>query len=117
MWDRLLEIGGARFDEDVREGSQIGPKRDTGLQSYLARPGIGIRAIVAAMGDLNLGLAAGFGLITISLIVLVSGLLWSATRRLRNLPDDPPILRRLIVAGLAGAGVGVVVAALAVATG
>ncbi|MFI5200351.1 MAG: hypothetical protein ACHQXL_08270 [Candidatus Limnocylindrales bacterium] len=69
------------------------------------------------MGDLNLGLAAGFGLITISLIVLVSGLLWSATRRLRNLPDDPPILRRLIVAGLAGAGVGVVVAALAVATG
>jgi hypothetical protein len=69
------------------------------------------------VGDLNLGLAAGFGLITISLIVLVSGLLWSATRRLRNLPDDPSSLRRLIVAGLAGAGVGVVLAALAVATG
>jgi hypothetical protein len=69
------------------------------------------------LGDLDLGLAAGLGLITIGLIVLVAALLWSAARRLRNLPDDPPSLRRLIVAGLAGAGVGVVVAALAVATG
>lgn len=62
----------------------------------------------------HLGLAIGFGLIGIGLAVLLLGLVWSATRRLRNLSDDPRSLRIMIVVGLVLAAVGVVVGALAV---
>ncbi len=64
----------------------------------------------------HLGLAIGFGLIGIGLTVLLVGLLWSGTRRLRNLPDDPPSLRVLIVVGLAISALGVVVGAIGAAT-
>jgi hypothetical protein len=39
-------------------------------------------------------------------------LLWSTTRRLRNLPDDPRIIRAMIVAGLVLAAFGVLIATL-----
>ncbi len=63
---------------------------------------------------MNLGLATGYALIVVGLTILLIGLLWSATRRLRNLPDDPRSLRLMIVAGLVLAAGGVVLAALTV---
>jgi hypothetical protein len=62
----------------------------------------------------HLGLAIGFGLIGIGLTVLLLGLVWSATRRLRSLPDDPRRIRIMIVVGLVLAAVGVVAGALTV---
>jgi predicted acyltransferase len=62
----------------------------------------------------NLGAAIGFGLIVIGLVVLLVGLGWSATRRLRNLPDDPRGIRALIVIGLVLAAIGVIVGAVTV---
>ena len=61
---------------------------------------------------LNLGELSGFGGIGLGLTALLVALLWSATRRLRNLPDDPRIIRASIVAGLALAAFGVVIATL-----
>jgi hypothetical protein len=69
------------------------------------------------LSQVNVGLAAGFGSIILGLTILVIGLLWSATRRLRNLPDDPGSVRGLIVAGLALAAVGVALAAFTVNAG
>lgn len=63
---------------------------------------------------MNVGLGAGFGAIIFGLTILVLGLLWSASRRLRNLPDDPGSVRGLIVAGLALAAIGVALAAFTV---
>ncbi len=62
----------------------------------------------------NLGVAIGFGLIGFGLIVLLVGLGWSATRRLRNLPDDPRGIRALIVVGLLLAAIGVILGAVTV---
>ncbi|MGH2511878.1 MAG: hypothetical protein ACRDGQ_04240 [Candidatus Limnocylindrales bacterium] len=110
-------------------GSQIRPDSDSGRQSWSGHPGIGFRAIVRIwtapiaeeahleLSDINIGLASGIGLIVVGLTVLLVGLLWSATRRLRNLADDPAGLRRLIIAGLGLAAAGVVLAALTVNAG
>ena len=62
---------------------------------------------------LNLGVLTGYGLITVGLVILLIGLVWSAGRRLRNLSDDPPAIRAMIVGGLLLAAVGVLVGALA----
>jgi len=66
---------------------------------------------------LNVGVLAGYGLIILGLTILLIGLVWSGIRRLRNLADDPRAIRLMIVAGLALAGVGVVLGALAVRAG
>jgi hypothetical protein len=63
---------------------------------------------------MNAGVLAGYALITIGLVVLLVGLLWSAVRRLRNLSDDPRSTRVLIVAGLVLAAMGVILGAVAV---
>ena len=63
---------------------------------------------------MNTGVIVAYGLITIGLIVLLVGLLWSAGRRLRNLSDDPRSIRAMIVAGLVLAAIGVIVGAIAV---
>ena len=65
---------------------------------------------------MNLGVAIGFGMIGIGLTVLLLGLGWSATRRLRNLPDDPRTIRILIILGLSVTAIGVILAALTVGT-
>jgi hypothetical protein len=57
-------------------------------------------------------LAAGFSLIALGLTVLLIGLGWSAARRLRNLADDPTLVRRMIGGGLAVAAAGVALAAV-----
>ena len=62
-----------------------------------------------------MGLAAGFVLIVLGLTVLLIGLFWSAIRRLRNLADDPGVVRRMIGAGLLVSAIGVVLAAISVA--
>jgi hypothetical protein len=62
---------------------------------------------------LNLGVLAGYGLITLGLVSLLVGLVWSAGRRLRNLSDDPQAIRLLIVGGLVLAAAGVLVGAVA----
>jgi hypothetical protein len=64
----------------------------------------------------NLGVAIGFGMIGIGLTVLLLGLGWSATRRLRDLPDDPRTIRILIILGLSVTAIGVILAALTVGT-
>lgn len=64
--------------------------------------------------QVHLEQAVGFGGIGLGLAVLLVGLFWSATRRLRNLPDDPGIIRSLIVLGLVVAAVGVVLGGLTV---
>lgn len=66
---------------------------------------------------LNVGILTGYGLIILGLTILLVGLVWSGTRRLRNLADDPPAIRLMIVVGLALAGAGVVLGALAVRAG
>ena len=63
---------------------------------------------------MNPGVIIGYTLITVGLVVLLVGLLWSAARRLRNLSDDPRKIRALIVAGLLLAAIGVVIGAVAV---
>jgi hypothetical protein len=63
---------------------------------------------------LNTGVVVGYSLITIGLVVLLVGLLWSAGRRLRNLSDDPRSIRVMIVAGLVLAAIGVIIGAVAV---
>jgi hypothetical protein len=73
----------------------------------------GARRSALELGGLNLGVLAGYGLITIGLVSLLAGLVWSAARRLRNLSDDPRAIRVLIVGGLALAAAGVLVGALA----
>lgn len=65
---------------------------------------------------MNLGVAIGFGMIGIGLTVLLLGLGWSATRRLRDLPDDPRTIRILIILGLSVTAIGVILAALTVGT-
>lgn len=69
----------------------------------------------AALGldGLNLGVLAGYALITAGLVILLVGLVWSAGRRLRNLSDDPPAIRAMIVGGLALAAAGVLIGAIA----
>jgi predicted acyltransferase len=62
----------------------------------------------------NVGVVVGFGLIGSGLTVLLVGLGWSATRRLRNMPDDPRSIRALIVVGLVLAAIGVTLAAVTV---
>lgn len=62
----------------------------------------------------NLGEAIGFGSIAVGLAILLVGLLWSATRRLRNLPDDPLVTRAMIIVGLALTAAGVLLGALTV---
>jgi hypothetical protein len=62
---------------------------------------------------LNPGVLAGYGLITLGLIILLVGLVWSAVRRLRNLSDDPRAIRVMIIGGLVLAAAGVLVGALA----
>lgn len=74
------------------------------------------REVALEQIQLNVGVALGFGLIGTGLTVLLIALGWSATRRLRNLSDDPRITRIMIVAGLILAAVGVVVGALAVSS-
>jgi len=69
---------------------------------------------VLHLGQINVGLAAGLGLIVLGLTILLIGLLWSAGRRLRNLPDDPTVVRRMIGGGLLLAAIGVGLATLAV---
>ena len=66
---------------------------------------------------LNLGVLIGYGLIIFGLTVLLVALFWSGQRRLRNLSDDPRILRVMIVAGLILAAAGVIVGAVAVRAG
>ncbi|HLY13373.1 MAG TPA: hypothetical protein VKR24_03415 [Candidatus Limnocylindrales bacterium] len=63
---------------------------------------------------MNAGVIVGYALITIGLVVLLMGLLWSGGRRLRNLSDDPRAIRVMIVAGLALAAAGVILGAIAV---
>ena len=63
---------------------------------------------------LNLGILLGYGLIIFGLVVLLIGLVWSGTRRLRNLSDDPRVIRVLILGGLALAAAGVIVGAVGV---
>jgi hypothetical protein len=63
---------------------------------------------------LNPGILLGYGLIILGLVVLLIGLVWSGTRRLRNLPDDPRVIRVLILGGLALAAAGVITGAVAV---
>jgi len=65
------------------------------------------------LAPVNLVVVAGFGLIVAGLLVLLIGLGWSAGRRLRNLADDPPAVRGMIVAGLILAAIGVVLGAVA----
>jgi hypothetical protein len=60
------------------------------------------------------GLAIGLGLIVLGLTILLIGLLWSAGRRLRNLADDPAVVRWMIGAGLLIAAIGVGLATVAV---
>jgi heme A synthase len=79
------------------------------------RPGPDEEANLELVG-LNVGILAGYGLIGLGLTILLVGLLWSATRRLRNLPDDPRIVRILIVLGLVLTALGVVVGAVSVHT-
>jgi hypothetical protein len=62
----------------------------------------------------NTAVIVAYALITIGLVVLLVGLLWSAGRRLRNLSDDPRAIRAMIVAGLLLAAIGVIVGAVAV---
>jgi len=62
---------------------------------------------------LNPWVLAGYGLVTVGLVILLVGLVWSAGRRLRNLSDDPQAIRVLIMGGLGLAAAGVVVGALA----
>jgi hypothetical protein len=62
---------------------------------------------------LNPGVLAGYGLVTLGLVILLAGLVWSAGRRLRNLSDDPQAIRILIVGGLGLAAAGVLIGALA----
>jgi len=66
------------------------------------------------VSGLNLGIVAGYSLIGLGLTVLLVGLLWSAGRRLRNLPDDPRPTRVLITAGLILAALGVILGAVAI---
>ena len=56
----------------------------------------------------------GFGAIGVGLAILLVALLWSAARRLRDLPDDPRILRGMIIAGLIVCALGVVLGAVSV---
>lgn len=63
---------------------------------------------------LNGGVLLGYGLIITGLVLLLIGLLWSGTRRLRNLADDPRLIRALILAGLALAAAGVIIGAIGV---
>ena len=58
--------------------------------------------------------ALGFGSIVLGLAILLVSLLWSATRRLRNLPDDPRAIRLMIVLGLILSAAGVIAGALTV---
>jgi hypothetical protein len=74
------------------------------------------REVALEQIQVNVGVALGFGLIGIGLTVLLIALGWSATRRLRNLSDDPRITRIMIVAGLILAAVGVIVGALTVSS-
>ncbi len=62
----------------------------------------------------NLGEAVGFGSIIAGLAILLVSLILSATRRLRNLPDDPRTIRLMIVLGLVLCAAGVIVGAVAV---
>lgn len=66
---------------------------------------------------LNVGVLAGYGLIILGLTILLIGLVWSGTRRLRNLADDPRAIRLMIVSGLILAGAGVIIGALAIRAG
>jgi hypothetical protein len=63
---------------------------------------------------LNVGVLLGYGLIIVGLVVLLIGLVWSGTRRLRNLSDDPRVIRVLILAGLALAAAGVIIGAVGI---
>jgi hypothetical protein len=63
---------------------------------------------------LNVGVLLGYGLIIGGLVVLLIGLVWSGTRRLRNLSDDPRVIRVLILAGLALAAAGVIIGAVGI---
>jgi hypothetical protein len=63
---------------------------------------------------LNVGVLLGYGLIIVGLVVLLIGLFWSGTRRLRNLSDDPRVIRVLILAGLALAAAGVIIGAVGI---
>ena len=75
--------------------------------------GTGARRSALELDGLNLGVLAGYGLVTLGLVMLLVGLVWSAGRRLRNLADDPRAIRILIVGGLGLAAAGVLVGALA----
>ena len=83
-------------------------------------PAVGRREHGTAMeadldqSGLTPGIVAGYVLIGVGLTVLLVGLLWSAGRRLRNLPDDPRATRVLIVAGLVMAALGVVLGAISI---
>ena len=79
------------------------------------RPGLDEEANLELVG-LNVGILAGYGLIGLGLTILLVGLVWSALRRLRNLPDDPRSTRILIVLGLVMAAAGVLVGAVSVRT-
>ena len=63
---------------------------------------------------MNVGVLLGYGLIIVGLVVLLIGLVWSGTRRLRNLSDDPRVIRVLILAGLALAAAGVIIGAVGI---
>jgi hypothetical protein len=63
---------------------------------------------------LNVGVLLGYGLIIVGLVALLIGLVWSGTRRLRNLSDDPRVIRVLILAGLALAAAGVIIGAIGI---
>lgn len=66
---------------------------------------------------LNAGVLAGYGLIIGGLTILLIGLVWSGTRRLRSLADDPRLIRVMIVAGLVLAAAGVILGAVAIRAG
>jgi hypothetical protein len=74
------------------------------------------REVALQQIQVNVGVALGFGLIGIGLTVLLIALGWSATRRLRNLSDDPRMTRIMIVVGLILAAIGVVLGALTVSS-
>jgi hypothetical protein len=110
---------------------QIGGEPATGNQPKAARGRIGFAPewrqagqIVVRNGTwevdlelaagLNLGILLGYGLIILGLVILLIGLVWSGTRRLRNLSDDPRVIRVMILAGLALAAAGVIVGAIGV---